>query len=90
MSQVLEIAAGFSSRGLVFAGQPNTRYVELDLPDLTELKTQIVGDIAHIPDNLHILGGNALRLSDFDEASRYFDGNKPVAVVNEGLLRSYV
>jgi O-methyltransferase involved in polyketide biosynthesis len=86
-SQVLEIAAGFSSRGLVFAAQPDTQYVELDLPDLAELKTQIVGNIAHIPENLHILGGNALRLSDFDEASQYFDTGKPVVVVNEGLLR---
>ena len=86
-SQVLEIAAGFSSRGLVFAAQPDTQYVELDLPDLAELKTQIVGNIAHIPENLHILGGTALRLSDFDEASQYFDTGKPVVVVNEGLLR---
>ena len=86
-SQVLEIAAGFSSRGLVFAAQPDTQYVELDLPDLAELKTQIVGNIAHIPENLHILGGNALRSSDFDVASQYFGKDKPVAVVNEGLLR---
>lgn len=86
-SQVLEIAAGFSSRGLVFTAQPNTQYIELDLPDLAELKTQIVGNIAHIPENLHILGGNALRSSDFDVASQYFSKDKPVAVVNEGLLR---
>ncbi len=86
-SQVLEIAAGFSSRGLVLADHSDTRYVELDLPDLSELKTQIVGNIAHIPENLHILGGNALRSSDFDTAAQYFDKNQPVAVVNEGLLR---
>lgn len=87
VSQVLELAAGFSSRGLVFTSQPDTEYVELDLPDLADLKTRIIGNIAHIPDNLHILGGNALRSSDFDVASQHFDENKPIAVVNEGLLR---
>lgn len=86
-TQVLELAAGFSSRGLVFANRPDTEYVELDLPDLAELKTRIISNVAHFPDNLHVLGGNALRSSDFDAASQYFDRDKPVAVVNEGLLR---
>jgi O-methyltransferase involved in polyketide biosynthesis len=87
VTQVLELAAGFSSRGLTFSERPDTQYVELDLPDLSGLKTQIVSNITQTPDNLHIIGGNALRQSDFEVASTYFDTAKPLAIVNEGLLR---
>lgn len=86
-TQVLELASGFSSRGLIFAQKPNTQYVELDLPDLTRVKEKIISNIAVIPSNLHVIGGNALRESDFKKASDYFDSDKQVVVVNEGLLR---
>lgn len=86
-TQVLELASGFSSRGIIFTQKPNTQYVELDLPDLTTIKQEILGNISPIPNNLHIVGGNALRNSDFKKASDYFDINKQVVVVNEGLLR---
>lgn len=86
-AQVLELAAGFSSRGLIFTQKPNTQYVELDLPDLARVKKEIIGNIATAPSSLHIVGGNALRENDFKQASSYFDSDKQVVVVNEGLLR---
>jgi len=86
-TQVLELASGFSSRGLIFSQKPNTQYVELDLPDLTAVKQKVINNILPIPNNLHIVGGNALRSNDFKKASDYFDINKQVVIVNEGLLR---
>lgn len=86
-SQVLEIASGFSSRGLVFSQKSDAQYVELDLPDLMEVKQNILNNVIAIPHNLHIIGGNAIHKSDFEKASKYFDEGKQVTVVNEGLLR---
>jgi len=86
-NQVLELASGFSSRGLIFTQKPNTQYVELDLPGLTTVKQEVIGNILPIPNNLHIIGGNVLRDGDFKKASNYFDTNKQISVVNEGLLR---
>lgn len=87
VSQVIELAAGFSSRGLTITESSDSKYVEVDLPEVAERKKQILSNIVTVPSNLYILGGNALRLSDFERATSYFDDNKPVAVVNEGLLR---
>lgn len=86
-TQVLELAAGFSSRGLVFTQNSDTQYVELDLPDIAQLKEKVINSIATVPSNLHVIRGNALRKSDFEKASSYFDDEKQVTIVNEGLLR---
>jgi O-methyltransferase involved in polyketide biosynthesis len=87
INQVLEIASGYSSRGLIFAQNSNAKYIELDLPDVAKLKTIILSNIASIPDNLHIIGGNALRNSDLEGLSKYFSPNEQIAIINEGLLR---
>ncbi len=86
-SQVIELAAGFSSRGLLFARTAETQYVEIDLPEIAHRKKAILDNITTVPDNLHIIGGNALRRGDFDEATKYFDVAKRVTIINEGLLR---
>lgn len=88
--QVLELAAGFSSRGLDLARDPSVTYVELDLPDLVKDKRQIVealisqGTIPVQP-NYHLVAGNALEVQDLLSASRFF-AEEPIAVVNEGFL----
>ncbi|MDR2063360.1 MAG: class I SAM-dependent methyltransferase [Candidatus Nomurabacteria bacterium] len=86
--QVLEVAAGFSPRGINFVqNRRSAQYVELDLPDVAKTKRDILNSIVEVPENLHILGGNALEGKDFERATAFFDPDKPVAVVNEGLLR---
>jgi len=86
-TQILELAAGFSSRGISLAEDENLVYVEIDLPEVAERKRQILHKIATIPANLRINAGNVLRKTDFQHASDIFDDNKTVTIVNEGLLR---
>ncbi|MDR1027097.1 MAG: class I SAM-dependent methyltransferase [Rickettsiales bacterium] len=87
ITQVLELASGFSQRGLIFTENENVQYVEMDLPKMAEMKRQVLNGIGKMPENLHIIGGNALRSEDFEKAADPFDISKPVAVVHEGLLR---
>lgn len=87
ITQVLELASGFSQRGLIFSQKPNSIYVELDLPQMAEMKQEVLSNIASIPNNLHIVSGNALRTEDFNKVTTLFDSSKPVAIINEGLLR---
>lgn len=88
--QVLELAAGFSPRGLDLAKDPAVTYVEVDLPDLIEDKRHIVeslvsqGSIRAQP-NFHLVEGNVLELQDLLAATRFF-AEGPIAIVNEGLL----
>lgn len=91
--QVLEIAAGFSPRGMArTAASSSTRYVELELAGIARQKREIIASLiaqgklasrAH----LHVETGNALHKKDVETSVSYFDQNEPIAVVNEGLLR---
>jgi len=88
--QVLEIAAGFSPRGLNMAKDASVTYVEVDLPELVQDKRQMIETLirqARIPvqPNFHLLEGNALNLEDLLSATRFFT-DAPIAVINEGLL----
>ncbi|HEY1835479.1 MAG TPA: class I SAM-dependent methyltransferase [Candidatus Saccharimonadales bacterium] len=88
ITQVLELAAGLSPRGLIMAGgDPTVQYAELELLDMIAMKRRILGDIAELPENLHLIAGNALRLKDLRQATADFDVAMPLAIVNEGLLR---
>ena len=87
IKQVLELAAGYTSRGLIYA-EKGFNYVEMDLNNVSKNKINIIKTIKNdIPKNLHIISGNALRISDYSKCDMYFEENKPVAVINEGLLR---
>lgn len=81
--QVLELAAGFLPRGIEFCKDSQARYVEIDLPQVVELKKECFKDC--LPNNLSILGHNAL--NNYDFCKDYFDPSKKVAVINQGLLR---
>lgn len=87
-TQVLELAAGLSPRGVIFTeNNAQTRYVELDLPEMAQLKREVFSRCGIMPtDNLHICSGSALAESDIDEAVSHFDPRQPVAIVSEGLL----
>lgn len=85
-TQVLELAAGYSSRGLIYS-KKGCNYVEMDLENVSKNKINLVNDIAGIPDNLHIVVGNALNGEDYKKCEKYFSKDKEIAVINEGLLR---
>ena len=86
IKQVIEIAAGYSSRGIIYA-EKGCEYIEMDLEEVANNKVKLLKDIANIPDNLHITSGNALNYADFEKYDEFLDTNKEVAIINEGLLR---
>lgn len=90
VSQVLELASGMSPRGLDFCtADSDTTYVEMDLPEQVEHKRRVLEKIMGekgIPENLHILGGDATSKDDFSKALACFDKTKPIAILFEGLL----
>lgn len=87
IKQVLEIAAGYSSRGLIYS-QKGYNYVEMDLENVSKNKRNIIKAIEEKAlENLKIIEGNALRKMDYDECEKYLKENEPVAIINEGLLR---
>jgi O-methyltransferase involved in polyketide biosynthesis len=87
ITQILELAAGYSTRGLVFAQSMGATFVEVELSQVCVQKKRIIQKFTAIPENLHILSGNALRADDIKKCTEIFDRNSPVAVINEGLLR---
>ena len=87
--QIIELAAGLAPRGVNFArSNPDIQYVELDLPGVIKEKRAVIADLGiGTPPNLRIEEGDALKASDMAKAASSFSKNKPVAIVNEGLLR---
>lgn len=59
----------------------------MDLNNVSKNKVKLLNDIAEIPNNLHIISGNALNCEDYIKCDKYFDKNKEIAIINEGLLR---
>ena len=87
IKQVIEIAAGYSSRGLIYS-QKGYNYIEMDLEGVSKNKKDLLNAIkSDIPYNLKIVTGNALRKDDFNKCKQYLNENEPVAIINEGLLR---
>ena len=85
IKQVLELASGYSSRGLIYS-QKGYKYVEMDLENVINNKKKIIESICEPNESLNIIEGNALENSDFEKVDKYFDNGK-IAVINEGLLR---
>jgi hypothetical protein len=89
-SPVLEIGAGFGTRGLAEASSREA-YVETDLPELIAWKRSLVGRMASTaPSGAHrFLEMNACDRDDVDRASELLAGltlNRPLVVVHEGVL----
>ena len=85
-TQVLEVAAGLSPRGMDFA-QRGITYVEADLADSIALKTEVVTAIlGEVPANLHLCAASVVDRSQFIDCCDRFR-NRAVAVTTEGLLR---
>ncbi len=86
VAQVLELAAGYSSRGLIYS-QKGYKYVEMDLEGVSNNKKRIINELFEKNNNLHILSGNALNMDDYIKCEEYYDSSKELAIINEGLLR---
>ena len=86
IKQVLEIAAGYSSRGLIYS-QKGYNYVEMDLEEVSRNKMTIIKNIIEIPTNLNIISGNALNSKDYEKCENFLNINSPIAIINEGLMR---
>ncbi len=84
--QVLEIAAGYSSRGLIYS-QRGYKYIEMDLEGVSNNKIRLINELFEMNDNLKIVGGNALNYDDYIKCNEYLDKDREVAIINEGLLR---
>jgi len=88
---VLELASGFSLRGLAVTQDPKVTYVESDLEELTDEKASLVADLRREyrlteHGNLHLVTADALDRSQLWSAAKSFRRDQPIAVVNEGLL----
>jgi len=91
IDQVLEIASGYSPRGLNMAKDPSVEYVEIDLHGVMEVKKRIVEKLvsrSEVPlePNLRLEEGNALDIQDLLTATHTFKV-KPIIIANEGLLQ---
>lgn len=86
IKQVLELAAGYSSRGLIYS-QKGYKYIEMDLEGVCNNKKRLINEIFEMNNNLHIISGNALNIDDYIKCEEYLENNKGLAIINEGLLR---
>ena len=90
--QILELAAGFSSRGLTMSKNNNFDYIEVDLPSVIAEKKQIIKEIAaennfKIPNHLYFEAANVLDFKKLKKATTNFEKTQPLTIINEGLLR---
>lgn len=86
IKQVLEIASGYSSRGLIYS-QKGYNYVEMDLEKVSKNKVMAITSITEIPPNLNIISGNALNIKDYEKCEKFFNIDEPIVIINEGLMR---
>ncbi len=85
--QVLEVAAGYDTRGMSWALRHLGRYVELDRKPVSTMKQSIVEKIQ--PDgisNLHFVSGDALNSDDLNRAAALMHPHHEIAVIAEGLM----
>jgi O-methyltransferase involved in polyketide biosynthesis len=90
ITQVLEVAAGLSPRGIAMTENPNVVYVVTDLPQILDEERAIAEAIlskvnARRP-NLHFETANALDRESLSRALSIFRPERPVAIITEGLL----
>ncbi|HVA83025.1 MAG TPA: class I SAM-dependent methyltransferase [Candidatus Aquilonibacter sp.] len=87
--QVIELAAGFSPRGMQFTADPTFTYVETDLEETIIQKSQIAQSILQsqkiFRPNLYFYVANALSLSHLRDAREPL-GPQKLAVVSEGIF----
>jgi O-methyltransferase involved in polyketide biosynthesis len=90
ITQVLEIAAGLSPRGLALTADPQVVYVATDLPEIIgqsqAIAETVLADLDLHRPNLSFRPANALHLAELMQAAASFRPDQPLAIVMEGLL----
>jgi O-methyltransferase involved in polyketide biosynthesis len=91
-SQVLELASGYSLRGLDLTRTASIRYVETDLLDVIEAKRGLLEELrqqhALAPSPGHIVAvADALELEQVRAAAAVLDRARPLVVLCEGLIQ---
>jgi hypothetical protein len=88
-TNILELASGFSFRGLDVTAKRNAYYIDTDLPDLVTIKSKFLSKLQPEPPNqkgkLELLSLNALVETEVDDIINRFPEGELV-IVNEGLL----
>jgi len=89
--QVLELASGYSLRGLHLTRSSGNRYVETDLPGVVAEKLRLLEDIRQDqgipPSPIHLVSSaDALDLEQVRAAAAVFDTRQPLTVLCEGLI----
>lgn len=89
LRQVLELGAGLAFRGPDFARDSDVVYLDTDLPGLQAVKRRLLATVPALRDpggRVEYLDCDATRWEDVEAAARGLRADRPVAVVNEGLL----
>ncbi len=90
ITQILEIAAGLSPRGLAMTENPEIIYVTTDLPEILDEEKKIAEAILSRTGvrrpNLHFLSTNALDRESLARAATIFRMDRTLAIITEGLL----
>ncbi len=90
-SQVLELACGYSLRGLDLTRDGSLCYVETDLRDVVEAKVELLEELRRrhglSPSPSHVVAvADALDLEQLRAAAAVFDRARPLLVLCEGLV----
>jgi hypothetical protein len=86
-TQVLELAAGLSPRGMELAPR-GVVYVEVDLAESITVKREVVTAVlGSVPPSLHLSAASVVDRAQLLACCAPFDPGQPVAVTTEGLLR---
>jgi len=91
-SQVLELASGYSLRGLDLTLTHSIRYVEADLPEVIEIKRGLLEELRQqhgvaASSNHIVTAADALDAEQVRAAAAVLDHGKPLVVLCEGLIQ---
>jgi O-methyltransferase involved in polyketide biosynthesis len=90
-SQVLELASGYSFRGLDLTQRGSLHYVETDLRDVVATKLELLAEVRRrhniVPNSSHVITvANALELDQLRAAVAGLERAQPLTVLCEGLV----
>lgn len=85
-TQILELASGLLPRGTILSQDPAIAFIESDLSEMIRQKQQLVQQLIGKRSNLHFLEIDATSDLNPRTVSDYFQPNKPVTILCEGLL----
>ncbi|MGK7899229.1 MAG: class I SAM-dependent methyltransferase, partial [Xenococcus sp. (in: cyanobacteria)] len=86
-SQILELASGFSARGMEFSHNPKITFVESDLPRIIAQKQKLVEQLVGQRSNLHAVAIDITQNpSQFPLDVNYLQPEKPIVITCEGVL----